>query len=417
MSAKGPMMTAVPDDLPRGLELTSLSPTFRADPHAVLNGARGKCPVLHDGVLRDYVVLSAEVGRKVLADRQLPSDPRNTVETSTRRLRGEDLTRDPPIMFMDDPLHKRVRGLVGRAFNAERIERARPRVAALCHQLIDAAGANGGGFDFIDAIARPLPTITIADILGIDSRHHDDFKVWSDRMVAAMLNPLAPPAVKEEGAAAAVNLYQLFSAEIALRRAGAMDGDDLITALMTVEHQGERLSDPEIVEHAQVLLIAGNQTTTDLLGTTLCNILRTGDSWARLVADPGLIPNAVDEAIRFEPPIFSTDRIAAEDMELGGVAIPRGHQISVMLTALNHDPAVNPDPDRFDIARKPVKHFSFGGGRHTCLGAPLARLEAQELLKAMVARFPTLVADPAHEAVYTMNPGFRGLDSFWVKPA
>ncbi|RZM04917.1 MAG: cytochrome P450, partial [Sphingomonas sp.] len=243
------------------------------------------------------------------------------------------------------------------------------------------------------------------------------FKRWSDEMVAALLNPLAPPDVRAQGAAAAAHLYQLFTAEIAARRGAIEARDDLITALMTVEHQGERLDDAEIAEHAQVLLIAGNQTTTDLLGTMLCNILKDADNWPRLVADPALVANAVDEAIRFEPPIFSTDRIAPEDMALGGVTVPKGQQISVMLTAVNHDPALNPDPDRFDIARKPVKHFSFGGGRHTCLGAPLARLEAQELLRALVERFPALVADPAHPAIYTSNPGFRGLETFWGKPA
>jgi cytochrome P450 len=409
------MSSPTQDDLPRGIELTSLSETFRNDPHAVLSAARGRCPVYHDGILRDHLVLSADIGRKILADRTLPTDPRNTLATSTRRLRGEDLAKDPPIMFMDGALHKRTRGLVGQAFNAERIERARPRIAALCRRLIDPVAT--GSFDFIETIARPLPTITIADILGVDSSHHDDFKLWSDQMVAASLNPLAPQEVKDAGVTAAIHLYHLFSTEIAARRGRATDGDDLITALMQVEHEGERLTDAEIAENAQVLLIAGNQTTTDLLGTMLCNILNAGDSWARLCANPALIPNAVDEAIRFEPPIFSTDRIAPEDMELGGTVIPKGHQISVMLSALNHDPALNPDPDRFDIERKPVKHFSFGGGRHTCLGAPLARMEAQELLKALVERIPTLASDPAHAPVYTSNPGFRGLEEYWVKPA
>ena len=406
-------MTSDSETLPRGIELTSLSPDFRADPHGILGAARGQCPVYHDGMLRDYVVLNVEAGRKILTDRSLPSDPRNTVETSTRRLRGEDLSKNPPIMFMDDPLHKRTRGLLGRAFNNERIERIRPRVAALCRDLIDAASADT--FDFIDAIARPLPTITIAEVLGIDSSHHDNFKLWSDQMVAASLNPLAPPDVKQAGLEAAVSLYVLFAAEIEVRRGRATQDDDLISAMMSVELDGDRLSDAEIIENGQILLIAGNQTTTDLLGTMLRNLLITGDSYARLCADPSRIPNAVDEAIRFEPPIFSTDRIAGEDMVVGGTLVPQGYQISVMLPALNHDPALNDNPDAFDIDRRSIKHFSFGGGRHTCLGAPLARLEAQELLKALVERLPALAPDPDHLPIYTSNPGFRGLDEYWVK--
>lgn len=405
-------MTSDQETLPRGIELTSLSPAFRADPHGILGDARSRCPVYHDGILRDFVVLDADSGRKVLTDRQLPSDPRNTLETSTRRMRGEDLTKNPPIMFMDDPLHKHTRGLVGRAFSSERIERIRPRVAELCRNLIAAASADS--FDFIEAIARPLPTITIAEVLGIDSSHHDNFKLWSDQMVAASLNPLAPPEVKQAGAEAAISLYALFSAEIEARRGNGTNGDDLICAMMTVERDGEMLTDAEIIENSQILLIAGNQTTTDLLGTMLRNLLTIGNSYARLIANPALIPNAVDEAIRFEPPIFSTDRVAGEDMEIGGVAIAKGYQISVMLPALNHDPALNDNPDLFDIERRSIKHFSFGGGRHTCLGAPLARLEAQELLKALIERMPSLRTDPAREAVYSSSPGFRGLDELWL---
>lgn len=401
------------DDLPRGVDLTCLSETFRNDPHAVLGPARERCPVYRDGMLRDYVVLSADIGRKVLADRTLPTDPRKTLPTSTRRMRGEDLSKDPPIIFMDDPQHKRVRSLIGKAFNAERIERFRPRVAELCRQLIHAIP--GDDFDFIAAIARPLPTITIAEILGIDSSHHDDFKIWSDQMVAASLNPLAPADVKQAGATAAISLYQLFGSEIAARRAANLQGDDLLTAMLAAEHDGQRLTDTEVIDNAQVLLIAGNQTTTDVLGTMLNNILGAGDAWARICADPALVANAVDEGIRFDPPIFSTDRIAAEDMEVGGVAIPKGTQISIMLSALNHDPALNPDPDRFDIERKPIKHFSFGGGRHICLGAPLARMEAQELLKALAETMPALHVDPARAPVFSPSPGFRGLDHLWVK--
>lgn len=407
------MATQPKDDLPRGVDLTCLSETFRNDPHAVLGAARERCPVYRDGMLRDYVVLSADIGRKVLSDRSLPTDPRKTLPTSTRRLRGEDLSQDPPILFMDDPEHKRVRSLIGKAFTLERIERFRARVKALCRTLIEAV--EGETFDFIEAIARPLPTIVIAEILGVDSSHHDDFKLWSDQMVAATLNPLAPPEVKQAGATAAASLFALISGEIARRRAGALDGDDLLTAMIAAEHDGQHLTDVEIVTNAQVLLIAGNQTTTDVLGTLLHNILRTGDSWPRIVADTALIPGAVDESIRFDPPIFSTDRIAAEDMELGGVTIPQGNQISIMLPALNRDPALNPDPDVFDIARKPIKHFSFGGGRHTCLGAPLARMEAQELLAAFVETMPGLRLDADRPPVVSPSPGFRGLDHLWVR--
>ena len=403
----------MPDDqLPRGIELTSLSETFREDPRSVLNAAREACPVYRDGVLRDYVVLSAEIGRKVLSDRTLLTDPRMSAETSTRRLRGEPLDCEPPMLFADNPSHKRLRGLLGKALNSERVERMRPRVTELCEELI--GGVADGPFDLITQVARPLPTIVIAQLLGVDSSRHADFKLWSDQIVAANLNPLASPDAKAVGALASAELDQLVHAEIARRRSTDADGDDLISAMIAAEIDGDQFTDAEISGQTQLLLIAGNQTTTDLIGTMIRNLLEHSDSYARLVAQPELIANAVDEAIRFEPPIFSTERIAPEDIEVGGASIRKGESLAVMLTALNHDPALNPRPDEFDIARKNIKHFSFGGGRHICAGAPLARLEAATLLRVMIDRIPELSADPTRMPVVSTSPGFRGLDEYWI---
>ena len=184
--------------------------------------------------------------------------------------------------------------------------------------------------------------------------------------------------------------------------------------MIAAEIDGDQFTDAEISGQTQLLLIAGNQTTTDLIGTMIRNLLEHSDSYARLVAQPELIANAVDEAIRFEPPIFSTERIAPEDIEVGGASIRKGESLAVMLTALNHDPALNPRPDEFDIARKNIKHFSFGGGRHICAGAPLARLEAATLLRVMIDRIPELSADPTRMPVVSTSPGFRGLDEYWI---
>lgn len=403
----------MPDDqLPRGIELTSLSETFRADPLAVLNAAREACPVYRDGVLRDYVVFTAEIGRKILADRTLLTDPRMSAETSTRRLRGEPLDREPPMLFADNPSHKRLRGLLGKALNTDRVERMRPRVTALCEDLID--GIAEGPFDLIAQVARPLPTIVIAQLLGVDATRHADFKRWSDQIVAANLNPLASPEVKAAGARASEELDGLVHAEIARRRTTDAGGDDLISAMIAAEIGDDRFTDAEISSQTQLLLIAGNQTTTDLIGTMVRNLLEHGNSYARLVGEPGLIANAVDEAIRFEPPIFSTERIAQEDIEVGGVTVCKGESVAVMLTALNHDPALNPRPEKFDIARQNIKHFSFGGGRHICAGAPLARLEVATLLRVMIDRMPQLSSDPTQVPVVSTSPGFRGLDEYWI---
>lgn len=402
------------DKLPIGMELTPLSDEFRLNPHKVMREAREKCPVYYDGQLRDYVVLSASQGRKILNDRTLLSDPRASDEASTRRMRGEDLDAVPPMLHADDPQHSRMRALISKVFTKGRLEKIRPRVKEICHQLINAVEADT--FDFVEHIARPLPTIVIAELLGVDSDQHENFKIWSDQIVAATLNPLAPEEVNALGEKAMENLRELMINELDKRRKLNEKSDDLFSALMDVEIAGDRYTDEEILQQTQLLLIAGNQTTTDLVGMLVRNVLETGDIYQRLCREPQFIANAVEESIRFDPPIHSTDRIAPEDMEIDGVEIKKGFGIAVMLAAINHDPALNENPDVFDIDRKNFKHMSFGGGRHFCLGAPLAKMEAQMVLAALIELLPNLKS-AGQEAKFTTNPGFRGLDEYWVSKA
>ena len=315
------------------------------------------------------------------------------------------------MLFADDPHHGRMRSLISKVFNQETLEKIRPRVKEICRDLIDSVDTDR--FDFVEHVARPLPTIVIAEVLGIDPAQHENFKIWSDQVVAANLNPLASDEVNALGEKAAANLNNLMQNELNHRRAHHTQSDDLFSALMDVEIDGDRYTDDEILQQAQLLLIAGNQTTTDLVGTMIRNVLETEGVYEQLVNDPGLIPKAVEENIRFDPPIHSTDRIAPQDMEINGTVVPKGFSFAVMLASANRDPALNESPDTFDIHRKSFKHMSFGGGRHFCLGAPLARLEAAELLSALIERLPHLKS-AGEEAKFTMNPGFRGLDEYWV---
>ena len=399
------------EDIPVGLELTSLSDEFRTDPYKIFKDIRDTCPIHHDGVLRDYVVTHATSAREVLTNKNYLCDVRSSDENSTRRLRGEPLDQEPPILFADNPRHGRLRGLLKKEFMRHKIENMAPIISKICNELLDNIADND--FDFIELVARPLPTILFAELLGIDKERHSDFKTWSDQAVAAKLNPLASDAVKATGETAHNNINAIITLEVNKRIESGQKPDDLISAMIDARIGDDKYSVDEICQQAQLLLIAGNQTTTDLIGTMLLNLLETGDSYQQLCRDQSLIENAVEESIRFEPPIMSTERIAHEDLEFKGCPIKAGYSFAVMLPAANRDPLENEDPDTFDIHRKKIKHWSFGGGSHFCLGAPLARLEAQVLLSELTKRFPNLKSmGKPHD--YSPSPNFRGLDSLWV---
>ncbi|MFE1602843.1 cytochrome P450 [Methylobacterium sp. ID0610] len=402
------------DALPRGLELTSLSPLFRDDPYAILNRLRDEAPVLEDAQLRDHVVFPATLVQHVLSDPKLLVDPRSMAPTSTRMMRGEDLTVETSLLHADGARHKRLRSLMLKAFTNRRLEAFRGRTREICNALFDAVEAEDE-FDFVKHIARPMPTIVITELLGIDESKHDDFKVWSDRIIADKLNPIADEETRIAGAAAMTAVEDTVTGEVMRRLETGERPDDLISGMMDAEtSDGQRFSVYEISQHAQLLLIAGNQTTTDVMGTLVKNLTTRNDSYRQIVAEPALIPKAIEESLRFEPPIFSTERITAEEYRIKDATVPKGHVIAAMLTAANHDPILNERPDDFDIRRSQIRHFAFGGGVHRCIGAPLAKLECEVLLETMVARFPNLsAADRPH--AYDPNPGFRGLDTFWLR--
>ncbi len=400
--------------MPRGLGLTSLSPAFRDDPFTILNRLRDEAPVFEDGQLRDHIVSTAALAHQVLSDPELLVDPRTVAPSSTRRLRGEDLTVEPSMLHSDGDRHKRLRTLMLKAFSKQRLEAFRARTRTICETLFQAIEGQRE-FDFIERIARPMPTIVITELLGVDPSQHADFKVWSDRIIADKLNPLADAETRRLGSEASLAISRTVAGEVGRRLDSGERPDDLISGLMDARTgEGERYTVAEICQQAELLLIAGNQTTTDLMGTMVKNLMERQDSYRRLVEDPGLIRNAIEEALRFEPPIFSTERVVQQDTDIGGLCVPKGHVIAVMLTAANHDPGLANDPEVFDIRRSNIKHYAFGGGAHRCIGAPLAKMECEALLDVMTVRFPTLRAAD-RTAIYDTSPGFRGLSSYWLR--
>jgi cytochrome P450 len=311
---------------------------------------------------------------------------------------------EPSILFLDPPDHTRLRGLVSKAFTPRAVERMAPRIQQVVDELLDSV-AGAKTFDLMAAFAGPLPTIVIAEMLGVDPADRDDFKRWSDESVMGF-NPILSDEERARVEAASQAMRDHLQRAITERRTSPRD--DQISAMIAVEEAGDQLTNGEIVTMCSLLLAAGNVTTTDLIGNAVLALLRHPDQLAALQGDPSLIKNAVEEILRFDGPVVETGRIALNDLDIDGHAVQPGDSIITSLAAANHDPAVYSEPDRFNIKRQDVHHHAFGGGIHYCLGAPLARLEAQIAVGTLVRRFPNLrLADEALE--WRRLPVFRGL--------
>jgi pimeloyl-[acyl-carrier protein] synthase len=313
------------------------------------------------------------------------------------------------LLVMDPPEHTRARGLVSKAFTPRRIAALAPRIEALVEELLDAALAGGGGFDVIHDLAEPLPAIVIAELLGVPPEDHRAFKQWSSALIETI--PKAPfvgaRAVDEK----AEVILDYLRRVIAERRREPRD--DLISALVEAQEEGGALADGELLSLSFLLLLAGHETTTNLIGNGTLALLRNPDQLERLRAGPGLVENAVEELLRYDSPVQATARVAAEDVEIGGQPVPQGALLVCGIGAANRDPAAHAEPDRLDVGRTEIRHLSFGLGAHFCLGAALARLEGQQVFRALVQRAPGLRL--ATEApAYRPNLVLRGLSSLPV---
>ncbi len=398
--------------LPDGLRLTPLDEAFRLDPHPILHELRRRAPVHRDREFGRIVLTRHDDVQAVLRDLSFWVDTRKARDQDyLRRFQQEE--REPSMLGLDDPEHRRLRSLVSRAFTPRAIESWRPLVREVARELLDTVERQTGDpFDLIASLAAPLPAIAIARLLGVDPARQADFKAWSESVVEAGFNPFASPEQKQAADRAGAALDACFLAEIERRR--AHPADDLIGKMVAAEEEGDQLTSREIVTMCNLLLVAGNVTTSDLIGNGVRALLEHPEQLELLRARPELLPHAVEEMLRYDPPVVSSGRIAPRDVEIGGVPILQGESITTVLAAANRDPAVYPDPDRFDVAREDPHHQAFGGGAHLCLGAHLARLETEEAIGALVARFPGLRRSRRPFA-FKRVPGFRGLAEYWVE--
>ncbi len=295
------------------------------------------------------------------------------------------------IIGIDPPRHRKLRDLVQKAFTPRAVAAMEPRIRAIAEEYIDRA-LPAGRMDLVTDLAIPLPTIVIAEMLGVPPRDRAQFKAWSDKIVAASDNMFLDEATlaRELPLQMAANeaMVAYFKDVLAERRAAPRE--DLISALIAAEVDGERLSEEDLVAFCVLLLIAGNVTTTHLIGNAVRTFLEYPDALARIRADMTLLPGALEEVLRFRSPVQTFFRTTKAPVELGGQTIPAGQTVFAVIGSANRDEARFPDPDRFDITREPNPHLAFGFGIHYCLGAPLARLEARVALATLLERLPNL---------------------------
>ncbi len=305
------------------------------------------------------------------------------------------------LLFMDAPDHTRVRGLVSKAFTPRTVEQLRPRIAALADELL-APLRRLGRFDVINDFAFALPVTVICELLGVPAADRELFRQQTREMAAVLdLDATAEQLGRAAGAALTFTAYlvPLFDER---RRAPQ---HDLISALVAAEQEGDRLGTDELLTTVMLLLVAGHETTTNLIGNGLLALLRHPDQLATLRATPALMPSAVEELLRFDPPVRRAVRIALEDAVVDGQDVRAGEHVLAMLDAANHDPTVFACPDTLDITRDARRHVTFGAGPHYCLGASLARTEAQVAFAALTA-LPELelaTAEPSWRPIETLH--------------
>ena len=386
-----------------------LAPEFIRNPYPYYERLRTTDPV-HVTEHGMYLTSRHADVSLVMRDKRFGKDYVNRMQ----RRYGPDIMKEPvfrnfalTMLQQDPPDHTRLRGLVAKAFTARRVEDMRPRIQQIVDENLDHIIPQGK-MDLIEDFAFRLPVTVICDMLGIPPEHREMFYTGA-RNSGRILEPVPMTAEEiKEGNARQAMAKMYFEQLFDLRRKDP--GDDLTTQLLHAEEDGSKLSNEELYANIMLLFGAGHETTVNLIGNGLLALFRNPDQLALLKAKPELITNAIEEFLRYDSSVQMTGRTTLEDVELGGRHIPKGEGVLCLLGSANHDPAVYPDhPERLDIVRPNVRPLSFGGGIHHCLGAQLARIEAEVAISALLHRIPNLRLDDAENAEWRQSFVLRGL--------
>ncbi|PYO21045.1 MAG: cytochrome P450 [Candidatus Rokuibacteriota bacterium] len=392
------------------IQFNPMDPEFVADPYPMYHRLRTDDPVhlsaLGFWVLTRYDDVVAALRDPRLAKEAIASFVAARFGAPVPAMGLSMLDRDPPD-------HTRLRGLVSKAFTPRVVEGLRPRIQQIVDGLLDGVTARGS-MDLIEEFAYPIPVIVICEMLGVPVEDHERFKGWSLDIARGLdLIWLGPESeVGRRSVAARQSLAEYFRGLIAQRRAAPRG--DLLSGLIAAEEAGDKLNEVELLATCILLLIAGHETTVNLIGNGTLALLRHRDQLQRLQRDPGLTASAIEELLRFDGPVQRTARIPSEDIVIGGRTIAKGEMVMPFIGAADRDPVQFPDPDRLDIGRADNRHIAFGWGIHFCLGAPLARIEGQIAISTLVRRMPKLELATA-QPEYRQSLTLRGLKALPVR--
>jgi cytochrome P450 len=387
-----------------------MAPEFVEDPYPTYRRLREEDPV-HQSPLGFWVLTRYEDVVSSLKDPRMVKEPIAAFVAARFGLPAPPTGMGLSMLDRDPPDHTRLRGLVSKAFTPRVIEQLRPHIQGIVNRLLDKVEGEPG-MDLIEQFAYPLPVIVICEMLGVPVADHERFKGWGLDIARGLDAILLPPdsPVAERSMHARHGLAAYFRELIAERRAAPRD--DMLSGLIAAEEAGDKLTEDELLATCILLLVAGHETTVNLIGNGTLALLRHPEQRKRLQEDPGLITTAVEELLRFDGPVQRTARIPSEDVTFGGRTIGKGEMVMPFIGAADRDPRQFPDPDRLDLGRADNRHIAFGWGIHFCIGAPLARVEGQIAINTLLKRQPKLAlgGTPQHRQSLTL----RGLTTLPV---
>ena len=403
----------------KGIALDFISKDYIDNPYKTYNSMRSHKPILFSQTTRLHWVTKMEFAQEMLRDKRFSVDDRKYPIAEKRRKEFKKAGREimleqfenPSMLKLDPPDHSRIRKLVQYGFTNRYITSLEPEIKKIIEDCLDKVH-NQDSFDLIEDLAKPLPAIVIAKMMGLPNEDLDQFQAWSEDLLVGVGGiGTSREDIKKSGDAYEA-LIRYFEEIILSRKTSP--GDDFIGKLIQAEESGDKLNVKEMYGTCLLLLIAGHETTTRLIGNGMFTLSNHQDQMSLLQNNHELIPNAIEEMLRYEPPVHATVRFAENEMIYDGKTYKRGTPFAVSIAGANRDPEANKNPNEFDITRDDIKHISFGYGPHMCIGASLARIESRIAFECLFERFKNLELEDKNP-VWGRNLIFRGFDHLKLK--